>query len=598
MLLRLGINSRIRRKHNARVITKKQGAGYTSYSLTVSTQDDAWRFADQIKFFHKKYEKLIGARKRRFDFDRTLIGDVVETVESAGTKHCICLTVDEDNSFTAEGFAVHNTSIVSILYPAWVWARSEINFLSGPGVRFLCASYGHSLALNSANKARRVIMSPFFQKHWGDKVTLRSDQNTKNQFDTTSGGSYAATSVGGSLLGMGGDYLIGDDLNKVGKGAELESDAEREAVEGFWSEFSSTRLNDPQLSAIINVQQRLHNKDVSGLILDGDEDYVHLRIPMRYEKNYDYHTVILPQYEEQVPWDDPRAEADVEGELMWPERFDEASVKRLEGRLGPYLSAGRLQQRPSPKGGGILQRDWWQRWDNEEAKKYGLEWRGDQKLFPPFELVVASLDTAFGLKQENDYSALTVWGIFLDKNKNRRFMMAYAWAERLPLHGTVVSAEPGEPKEVFEVRKRKAFGLTELVADTCKRYKVQRLLIEDKTRGRDVAEEITRLYARENWGVQLVNPTTDKVSRAHAVVPLFTDGAVWYPNTIWAEKVIAQCEEFPKGTNDDYVDSVTMACNWARDNGILMRADEANYALEDDMRYKPPQKSVSEMYGV
>jgi hypothetical protein len=41
------------------------------------------------------------------------------------------------------------------------------------------------------------------------------DQNTKLRFDTDAGGSRIATSVGGSLLGVGGDVVILDDLHDV-----------------------------------------------------------------------------------------------------------------------------------------------------------------------------------------------------------------------------------------------------------------------------------------------------------------------------------------------------------------------------------------------
>jgi predicted phage terminase large subunit-like protein len=283
---------------------------------------------------------------------------------------------------------------------------------------------------------------------------------------------------------------------------------------------------------------------------------------------------------------------------MWPERFGEFEVAGLEKALGPYLASGRLQQEPVPKGGGIIQSAWWQPWDKIEANKYGLEWGNGVRDFPDFELVVASLDTAYKEKEENDFNALTVWGIFLDMNRNRRAMLMYAWNRRLPLHGKVVTAKPGELPVDFKRRKEEAWGLVELIADTCTRYKVKRLLIEDKSRGHDVANELRRIYTRDNWGVQLINPVGDKVSRAHSIVPLFTDDAIYAPNTAWAQMVINQNASFPKGTHDDLVDSCTMFLNWARDNNILERVDEANAALEEKATFRGKQKSIAEEYGI
>lgn len=488
------------------------------------------------------------------------------------------------------------TTLCSIAYPAWVWCRSDVSYLSGPQVKFLCASYGHTLSLDSSNKSRRLLFSPWYQKLWPNKIVLRGDQNTKMQFDNSEGGSRIATSVGGSLIGLGGDILIADDLNKVSNKNELaETEAERNAVAVFWSEFHSTRLNNPKESAVIVVQQRLHEQDVSGLILDSEEDFVHLCIPMEYESGRTYSTVVLPQYDSTDPWDDPRTE---DGELMWPERFGADEIRTLKSALGPYMAAGRLQQSPSPKGGGIIKSDWWMLWGNEEARRYGLEWSGALKEFPHFDLVVGSLDTSYGEKQENDFNAFTVWGLWTDLNKNRRAMLMFAWNKRLPLHGKLLSALPNETRVNFDQRQRESFGLIEWVADTCKRYRVQRLLIENKTRGRDVANEIARLYVKENWGVQLVNPVGDKVARTHSIVPLFVDGAIYAPATRWSETVIVQCQSFPKAAHDDLHDTVTQFLLWARDAGLLVRADEMSAALEDQSMYRSSSKSVAEQYGV
>lgn len=490
------------------------------------------------------------------------------------------------------------TSIFSIIYPAWTWARSEVSFWSGPQVKFLCASYNHSLSLNSSNKMRRLLFSPWYQALWPNKITLQPDMDTKAQFDNTAGGSLIATSVGGSLLGLGGDVIICDDLNNTEKPNQkktMDTAADREKSANFWSEVSTTRLNDQRMSALINVQQRTNENDVSGIILDGEEDFVHLMIPMRYDERRHCVTVTLPQYDDDDPWQDPRT---VDGELMWEKRFGEKEVSRMEATLGPYMASGRLQQSPSPKGGGILKRDWWQLWGPEEARLYGLEWNGARKEFPEFELVVGSLDTSYGLKEENDYNALTIWGIWVDRNKNRRAMLAFAWNKRVPLHGKVISANPGESKINFEQRQKEEWGLVEWVADTCKRYRVKRLLIEDKTRGRDVAEEINRLYVRENWGVELIQPQGDKVARTHSIVPLFTDNAIWAPDTRWSDAVLTQCMRFPKDAHDDMHDTVTQFLNWARENGVLVRADEVSAATEDDAKYRHNSQSVASSYGV
>lgn len=556
--------------------------------------------------------------------DYEIIPTIIESVEREIPipETVYNLEVLDNHNYFADGILVHNcdhlealayghiprllincpprcskTSLVSIAFPAWVWAQIDISYLSGPQVEFLCASYGHTLALDSSNKCRRLIASPWYQERWGHRFQLRYDQNTKFHWENDKGGARIATSVGGTLLGLGGAILLADDLNNT---QDVESDAERESVKNFWQEFHTTRLNDPRQSAIAAIQQRLHENDNSGLILksveEGIEKWVQLRIPMRYETGYSYHTVVLPQYDSEDPWDDPRSQ---DGELMWPERFGEEEVHKLESQLGPYLAAGRLQQRPAPKGGGILQRDWWQPWDVVEAARYGLEWKPLRRDYPTFELVIASLDTAYGEKEENDYNALTIWGLFLDLTGTRRAMLAYAWNKHLSLNGRVLEQKKGEANLNFRDRQQQAWGLVEWVADTCKRYHVQRLLIENKTRGVDVANELRRLYSRNDWGIQLVNPQKDKVARAHSVVPLFTDNSIYAPiDRQWCAEVINQCALFPKADHDDLVDSVTQALYFMRSTGLLLRAEEQEAEVNDSIRYYNQEESVRERYGV
>ena len=499
------------------------------------------------------------------------------------------------------------TTIVSIVFPAWIWLRfspSMISPLSGPQVKFLCASYSDKLTLLSSTAFRRLVEGEWYQS-LNPNLAFMRDQNTKSHMDNSKGGSRQSTSVGGSLLGLGGDILIGDDLNNTETEKLVETGADRIKAVAFWNEFRSTRRNDPRpgYSAVINVQQRTNEGDVSGAWLDAEDNVTHLMIPMRHDPTRHNITIKLPQYNDEEPWEDPR---DPNSEdLMWPERFNEFAVAGLEKALGPYMASGRLQQLPSPKDGGILQRDWWMPWDEIEAQKYGLEWNPGRREFPDMELIVASLDTAYKEKEENDYNAFTIWGIFLDKARNRRAMLMYAWMKRLPLNGKVISAYPGELAVDFKKRKEDNWGLVDWIADGCKRYKVKRLLIEDKSRGHDVANEIRRLHNRENWGVQLLPVVGDKVSRAHSVVPLFTDDAIYAPYSAasgtfikWADQVITQCQKFPKDNHDDLVDSTTQFLNWARENELLVRADEMTAAMEEAAAYKHKEASVSEQYGV
>jgi predicted phage terminase large subunit-like protein len=147
-------------------------------------------------------------------------------------------------------------------------------------------------------------------------------------------------------------------------------------------------------------------------------------------------------------------------------------------------------------------------------------------------------------------------------------MLMHAWQSRLELH-----------------------ELVEKVARTCNSLKVDKLLIENKAAGISVHQEIRRLYANERWSVQLQDPKSqDKLARLYSVQHLFAEGIVWAPDRSWADMVITQVGQFPKGKHDDLVDTVSQALRHLRELGLLTRSSERLHELEMQKQY--PQKSI------
>jgi predicted phage terminase large subunit-like protein len=502
------------------------------------------------------------------------------------------------------------TSVASVSWPMWVWTRQNDNFLSGPQVRFLCGSYNDRLALKISNASRRLILSPWYQAMWGDRIKLTGDQNAKNQFDNTAGGSRIATSVGGSLLGIGGDVILVDDPHNT---EIVESEAEREQVLTWWKELRTTRLNSPKESAIVVIMQRLAQEDVSGQILEGNDasEWVHCMIPMRHDAMRHCVTV-LKRDEDGNPlwtWEDPRT---ADGELMWPDRFGPKEVKMLETELGPYMASGRLQQMPSPKGGGIIKHEWWQLY---EAPDQILDASGgvvSAGSFPKFDYVIASADTAYTEKEENDPTGFTVWGVWndpsvmmsplMDANGQNypvlasegqpKALLIYAWRKRLELHGKDVPKIPGESEASYFKRASPEWGLVEWIAHSCRKFNVDTLLIEAKASGLSVAQEMRRLYANQPWMVLEFTPEGDKTARLYSVQAMFAGGLVWAPDRDWAQMVIDEVTAYPKHKFKDLTDSTSSALKYLRERGLLLRKEEWDVEQLERMRYRPEPKPL------
>lgn len=497
----------------------------------------------------------------------------------------------------------HMKSLMGVFFNAWLWGPKN-----RPWIRFLCASHAQTLAIRDTMKFRRLITSEWFVDLWGDRVQIASDQNAKTKIESTATGFREAVAAGG-ITGSRGDIVWLDDPQSV-EGAN--SEAMRESTTEWFLQAVPTRLNNPAAvyddegnlvkpaSCIIVVMQRLAEDDVSGVILSNELGYEHLMLPAEFEPDRKCYT--------SIGFEDPRSEP---GELLFEERFPREAMEREKKALGPYAYAGQMQQRPAPAGGGIIKRSYWQLWDDDEAKSQGVR---DAGSYPPMDFVLVSVDGAFGQKQENDASYITVWGLWQRGGSSAKSMLTQSgaklelldardtmpacmlmWAKelRVPLHGEDIQRLPGEGHGQFTARQREAWGLVEWITHACKTYSADRVLIEAKANGITVAEELKRLYKTANWEVELYNPGAyDKVARVYSVQPVFTNDQVFAPDKSWADHLITQFEVFPKGKHDDGVDSTSQALRWLRDHNLLQRQDEVAAQINHEGLWKPKAKPV------
>ena len=459
--------------------------------------------------------------------------------------------------------------LICVFWPAWEWGPRN-----KPHLRYVCASHTLDLAIRDGLRMRRLVTSDWYQPRWGDRVGLTGDQNQKTKFENTATG-FRQAAAAGSITGARGDRVIIDDPHSV-DGAN--SDAQRESTVQWFLEAVPTRLNNPDSSAIVVVMQRLHEADVSGTILDKRLGYDHVMLPMEYDP--------LRAAPTQLGIEDPRQ---TDRELLFPARFPQDVVDRDSKVMGPYATAGQFQQEPTPRGGGVIKGQWWETWMEEG--------------YPPFDYIIASIDTAYTTKTENDFSAMTVWGVFSgDVGTMRAEAFVNARGQRRNNAEEAARFDEGikirdmldvDPESVPRVMLMGAWqerlelsDLVTKVAATCRKFKVDKLLVEGKASGLSVAQELRRLYGAEDWAVQLINPgSLDKLARVYSIQHLFSEGMIYAPDRQWADAVIRQCEVFPKGKHDDLVDTVSQALRHLRETGLLIRAPERMAEIDAGRRH-------------
>jgi predicted phage terminase large subunit-like protein len=323
---------------------------------------------------------------------------------------------------------------------------------------------------------------------------------------TTQGGCRLSTSVGGSLTGRGGNVLIIDDPHKA---HEVESDVVREGVIDWYRNTLISRLNHPD-DAVILIQQRLHENDLAGHLLESGE-WDHLNLPAMAEKDE-----WIEVGHEEDDWHFRK-----KGDLLHPERVSQEALNEIKLQLGPYLYAALMQQSPAPLGGGLIQLDWFKTYDKVPQRLHG-------------DHIVQSWDPAQSITENADYSVCTTWLI----QKNRYYLL-----------------------DVLRFRAEHP-DLVEKVISEANRWRPHLVLIEAVGHGKALCDDVAR---KTRSRILPVVPQGDKVSRMVGETPTISAGYIYLPKeTSWLVEFLREMASFPKGKHDDQVDSVSQFLYWTR----------------------------------
>lgn len=443
------------------------------------------------------------------------------------------------------------SNIISVLFPAWCWVKQ-------PELRFLYTSYAQTLSVRDSVACRRLITSDWYKFLWGDKFSLMSDVNNKLRFDNNKAGYRIASSTGGTNTGLGGDFILADDPNNV---KDVESDVIRTGINEWWDYVMSTRVCNFKTSRWVVAQQRTHTLDLSGHILSKElDDWIHLCLPMEFESTRRCTTI--PLVNDDFVWKDPREK---EGDLLWPDGIGDTELKNLKADFNydSYRISGQLQQRPSPEGGGIIQKDWFKWWKEPD--------------YPDFEYILQSWDTALTSNVTSCYSACTTWGVF-DDNGIKNLMLLSVFREKL---------------EYPELRKMavRLYNNYEdtLIDDPIVGFnKPHHILIEQKVSGYSLLQDLMAT----NIPVLKFNPNPygNKLGRCRLVTHLMENGLVWLPTvtpncrylTEEAQIFLEAASLFPNDASNDIIDSTSQAFIRLTSSGWLMNKEDPRDAPQEE----------------
>lgn len=318
--------------------------------------------------------------------------------------------------------------LCGVFWPAWEWGPCAM-----PHLRFLGTSHKQELAVRDNMLCRRLIQSKWYQDRW--PLVLTSDQNAKTKFENAHTGFREAMAFT-SMTGSRGDRVLLDDPHSVD---QANSPAELENVRTTFREALPTRINNNK-SSIVVIMQRLNQRDVSGIILEeeGYEDFVHLMLPMRFEKERRCKTIL--------GFKDPRKH---DGQLLMPDRFPEEQVDKLERQLGSYASAGQLQQRPTAREGGMFKRSWFEDKIIDEVPAGTVFVRHWDLAATKSKTAARSAGVRMGKTPEGQYIVMHCKALQEEGNKIRRAIIQASDADGPE---TVISL-PQDPGQAGKVQK-------------------------------------------------------------------------------------------------------------------------------------------------
>lgn len=403
--------------------------------------------------------------------------------------------------------ATSKSSIVTKIWPAWVWIKD-------PSIRIVSGSYSLDLAKDHTVKTRDIIQSEWYQKNWGDLFQLKDDKNTQKEYANDKMGVRVGVAVaGGAATGKHYHIHIYDDpINP-----ELtESATFVKKVIRWLSRTMANRFMRRSKGLRVLVMQRLAEDDPTGYFLSTQREAWRL--------------IRLPAY------DDPRdskvyppiLRKRYVNNLLDPERLSLKDLAAFKVDLGSYAYSGQYDQDPIPTDGNLLKASWFRRFTLTELEEKAR--RAGKSLIWNFVL-----DGAFTEDEQNDASAL----------------MAYCEFE-----GCIYI------RAVQSVRKE----LPELIAfikEFCKANGYgpgSRIWIEPKASGMPAAQSLKR-NVKHNAILDKA-PTVDKVARVKGISAFVEAGRAYLlEDAQWLESFLNQITGFPHMKHDDEVDCLVIAVN-------------------------------------
>lgn len=279
--------------------------------------------------------------------------------------------------------------------------------------------------------------------------------------------------------------------------------------------FTGTLLSrrNRKTTPMLMIAQRLHPDDLVGHV--------------RQKFANSWHFVKIPLIEDGAT------------DTIWPESYSYAEAMQLR-EVDPFAYYSQYQQEPIIPGGSLIKSDWWRYWNGDvnEIKKR-------------CDVIMIFSDTAYGVKDANDYSVFQCWGF----EGNQRMYLLDQIRGKWGYEQLVPTAIAFWDKHAQGGKHGAWPG-------------VYRMYIENKASGQSLIQQ-HQLFRDNNvnafpWNAGDYGPL-DKVGRVkECLLPIY-NGQVILPGDegeVWVDDFVSECSAFSEDmsqSHDDQADTMTMA---------------------------------------
>lgn len=383
------------------------------------------------------------------------------------------------------------STCATVAFPAFVLGHD-------PSKQVMCVSYGDDLAKEFGVQSKSLMLSKRYKAMF-PSVNLGQRSSAHKLNMVGKGGYRVAASTGGAITGRGADIFIIDDPLKA-SGAKT---IERTRVNEWFAENVYQRLNNKNDGVIIVVMQRLHIDDLTGYLMELDDDWEILTLPAIAEDDEVFTLANGHQYKRS------------KGGVLHPQLESEQKLLQFKKNYGSYLFESQYQQQPASDNEALIKKDWFNDFDAD----------------PEFDLVIQSWDTAHKEDERADYSV----GITMGAVNGRFYIL------------DIVRRKMDFP-ELFDVIK-----------SNYQQWRPNNVIIEEAASGHAIIGNLKKEFIP----FEAIRPVGDKYLRLSAVSGHISAGNVYLPQSAhWRDDFLLEITRFPSSKHDDQVDALSQGLKW------------------------------------